>query len=453
MSYLLKLIKNYTLPNIYNCTVAIIGLGYVGLPLAIAISKNKTCKKSHKKLKRDLIGFDISVKRIEELTSGIDKTRETSKSELENAEIVFTTNKSKLKLADVFIVTVPTPINNKKNPDLNPLINASTTIAEIINSREKNSKPIVIYESTVFPGATEELCVPILERISGLKLNKGFFCGFSPERINPGDKEHTLDSIIKVTSGSNREAAKWIDKFYSSFISAGTFAASSIKIAEAAKIIENTQRDLNIALINELAILFKRMNIDTIDVLEAAQTKWNFLPFKPGLVGGHCIGVDPYYLTYKAEELGYSPEVILSGRRINDNMGKWIVEQLVKEMVKKGLIIAKSKALILGHAFKENCTDLRNTKVEDIFKSLTEYNIDTYISDPFVDIDEANKKFDNRVTKKIPKNICYDAIILAVGHDKYKFLSTKEWKALIKENGVIFDLKSILPRELGAYRL
>ena len=447
------MVKISTLPNIYNCTVAIIGLGYVGLPLAIAIANNRICKRSHKKLKRDLIGFDISVKRIEELTSGIDKTRETSKSELENAEIIFTTNKSKLKLADVFIVTVPTPINNKKNPDLNPLINASTTIAEIINSREKNSKPIMIYESTVFPGATEELCVPILERISGLKLNEGFYCGFSPERINPGDKEHSLDSIVKVTSGSNQEAAKWVDEFYSSFINAGTYAASSIKIAEAAKIIENTQRDLNIALINELAILFKRMNIDTIDVLEAAQTKWNFLPFKPGLVGGHCIGVDPYYLTYKAEELGYSPEVILSGRRINDNMGKWIVEQLVKEMVKKGLIIAKAKVLILGLAFKENCTDFRNTKVEDIFKSLTEYSIDTYISDPFVDIDEANKKFNNRVTKKIPKNICYDAIILAVGHSKYKFLSTKEWKALIKENGVIFDLKSILPRELGAYRL
>ena len=447
------MVKNISLPDIHNCTVAVIGLGYVGLPLAIGISKNKICKFSNQLLKRSLIGFDISKKRINELSAGIDRTKEISVNDLKNTEIVFTSNKEKLKMADVFIVTVPTPINKRKTPDLNPLTKASETVGEVIKLRNYNSKPIIIFESTVFPGATEDLCIPILERVSGKKLNKDFFCGFSPERINPGDKEHTLDNIIKVTSGSDDASANWIDKFYSSFISAGTFKAPNIKIAEAAKIIENTQRDLNIALINELAILFKKMNIDTLDVLEAAETKWNFLPFKPGLVGGHCIGVDPYYLTYKSQELGYSPQIILAGRRINDNMSKWIVEQLIMQMARNGLPISKAKVLILGLTFKENCTDIRNTKVEDIYRSLNQYDIETFISDPYVDIEEANKKFEQRVYKAIPNEIAFEAIIVAVSHDEYKLINNKKWKSLIKTNGVIFDLKGILPRDIGAIRL
>ncbi len=447
------MIKNSELPDLFDCTIAIIGLGYVGLPLALGISNNKKCKSSHKKIKRNLIGYDISQKRLLELSSGIDKTEEIKKEELENAVINFTSDKEKLKLADVFIVTVPTPIDDKKNPDLNPLISATETIGDVINSRKKSSKPIIIYESTVFPGATEELCIPILESKSGLNLNEGFFCGFSPERINPGDKKHNLDSIIKVTSGSDEESATWIDDFYSSFISAGTFKAKNIKVAEAAKIIENTQRDLNIALINELAILFRKMDIDTLDVLEAAQTKWNFLPFKPGLVGGHCIGVDPYYLTYKAQEMGYSPQIILAGRRINDSMGKWIVEQLVIAMARNGLKIAQSKVLILGLAFKENCTDIRNTKVEDIIKSLNEYNISPHISDPCIDVDHAHKKFGKNITREIPDEFSFDAIIVAVSHSEYKLISNKKWRSLITKNGVIFDIKGILPRELGAVRL
>ncbi len=447
------MVKNISLPDIYNCTVAVIGLGYVGLPLAIGISKNKICKLSNKKLKRNLIGFDISKKRLKELSKGIDRTKEITFNELKNTEIVFTANRERLNIADVFIVTVPTPINKRKTPDLNPLTEASETVGEVIKLRSKFSKPVIIFESTVFPGATEDLCIPIIEKVSGMKLNEDFFCGYSPERINPGDKEHSLDTIVKVTSGSNDKSANWIDKFYSSFISAGTFKASNIKIAEAAKIIENTQRDLNIALINELSILFKKMNIDTLDVLEAAQTKWNFLPFKPGLVGGHCIGVDPYYLTYKAQELGYSPQIILAGRRINDNMSKWIVEQLIMQMARNGLSISQAKVLILGLTFKENCTDIRNTKVEDIYRSLNEYNIDTFISDPYVDIEEANKKFQKRVYKSIPDKIDFEAIIVAVSHDEYKLISNKKWNSLIKTNGVIFDLKGILPRDIGAIRL
>ena len=421
----------------FNKNISVIGLGYVGLPLAIEFSK-----------KFNVVGFDLNKNRIEELINCVDRTSEISKEELKKTDIKFTSLEDDLLKTNIYIVTVPTPVDRYKNPNLQNLKAASELVGSLLN---KNN--LVIYESTVFPGATEELCIPILEKASGLKLNKDFYCGYSPERVNPGDKDHKLIDILKITSGSNKKALKMVDDLYQEIINAGTYKAESIKVAEAAKVIENTQRDLNIALINELSILFKKMNIDTLDVLEAAQTKWNFLPFKPGLVGGHCIGVDPYYLTYKAQELGYSPQIILAGRRINDNMSKWIVEQLIMQMARNGLPISKAKVLILGLTFKENCTDIRNTKVEDIYRSLNQYDIETFISDPYVDIEEANKKFEQRVYKSIPDEIDFEAIIVAVSHDEYKLINNKKWKSLIKTNGVIFDLKGILPRDIGAIRL
>ena len=441
------------LPDISKCEVAVLGLGYVGLPLAVGISRCKICNLTNNILNRKVIGFDISIDRVNELSRGFDRTKELSDTNLNESGIFFTNNYDDLTKSDVFLVTVPTPIDEMKVPDLEPLKSATKIIAETIKKVTKSIKPLIIYESTVYPGATEEICIPIIEKISGLKLNEHFCCGFSPERINPGDKEHTLDKIIKVTSGSNKESLEWIDNFYGSFISAGTHKAASIKVAEAAKIIENTQRDLNIALVNELAILFKKMQIDTLDVLKAAETKWNFLPFKPGLVGGHCIGVDPYYLTYKAKKINYSPQIVLAGRAINDHMGKWVVDQLILCMAKRGLIIANSKVLILGLSFKENCTDIRNTKVEDIFEFLNEYNVDPYIYDPCVDINHANKKFPQKVFSEIPSEHKFTAAIIAVAHNQFKSFTYKQWNSLTKEEGIIFDLKGIVPRELADIRM
>lgn len=419
--------------------LAIIGLGYVGLPLAVEFSK-----------KRQVIGFDISKKRISELKSGHDHTLETSETELKAAKfLTYTTNAEDLRSCNCFIVTVPTPIDEHKRPELTPLIKASETIGKVLKAGD-----IVIYESTVYPGATEEDCVPILEKNSGLKYNvdSGFYCGYSPERINPGDKEHRITNIKKVTSGSNPEIADLIDDLYNEIITVGTHKAPSIRVAEAAKVIENTQRDLNIALINELAIIFNKMGIDTEAVLQAAGSKWNFLPFRPGLVGGHCIGVDPYYLTHKAQAIGYHPEIILAGRRLNDGMGAYVVSQLVKAMTRKGIAVADAKILLMGLAFKENCPDLRNTRVVDIVTELKDYNCQIDVFDPWADADEANHEYGLTLTEK-PENGAYDAVILAVAHKKFKDMGAKAIRALAKPNAVIYDLKYILPTEDADLRL
>ena len=456
--------NNY--PDLNKCDVAIIGLGYVGLPLVIALAKNQGGENISKNIERKIIGFDINEDRLEELKKGLDRTNEIKKTELKNTNIFKLTSKlDEISEADVFIVTVPTPIDKDKKPDLSALTNASLNVGKALklrNEKDFNKKrkiPIVIFESTVYPGTTEEICIPLIEEESGLTCddlenqNKGFACGYSPERINPGDKEHTLSDIVKVTSGSNRKVAIWIDKFYNSIIKAGTHMAPNIKTAEAAKVIENTQRDLNIALINELAIIFKLFNIDTLDVLEAASTKWNFLPFKPGLVGGHCIGVDPYYLTYKAETLGYLPKVVLAGREINDDMSKWISEQIILEMSKKNIPISSSKALILGFSFKENCPDIRNTKIYDLINFLKVYNLEIEVIDPWVNKKEAEEVYDILISNDFNKDIKYNVVISCVAHHQFLEISIKEWKKLIKDNGILFDLKGFIPRELNPVRI
>lgn len=413
--------------------IAVIGLGYVGLPLALEFGK-----------KYKAIGFDINIARINELNNGEDHTLEADPDDLKKYKgklsdptgIYFTSDKSELNKATVFIVTVPTPVDQYNNPDLTPLIKASETVGKILKQGD-----IVIYESTVYPGCTEEACVPILEKFSGLAFNADFFCGYSPERINPGDKERTLPKIKKVTSGSTPEAAIVIDELYRSIIPAGTFLASSIKVAEAAKVIENAQRDINIAFVNELSKIFNLLNIDTSAVLEAASTKWNFLPFKPGLVGGHCIGVDPYYLAQKATSAGYYPEIILSGRRINDSMGSYIADSVVKLMVKKGINALKADVLILGITFKENCPDIRNTKVVDIIKELKSYNTNVTIFDPWANCDEVMHEYNLTCFNKLPLNRSYDAIILAVSHKEFLKL---DFKVMLKQNGVLFDVKAVL---------
>ncbi len=458
--------ENYDFPDINKSNVAIIGLGYVGLPLAVEIAKKQKSYLSGEIIDRKVIGFDINQKRIEELKNGYDRTNEISKSQnLSNVFIDLTNDFKKLILADIFIITVPTPIDNDNKPDLTALKNASITVAKTLKLKKEiefNTKkrliPIVIYESTVYPGTTEEICIPLIEKNSGLNCDslknfKSFCCGYSPERINPGDREHTIKDIVKVTSGSNREASIWINNFYGSIISAGTYQAQSIKIAEAAKIIENTQRDINIALVNELAIIFKFLKIDTLDVLEAASTKWNFIPFKPGLVGGHCIGVDPYYLTFKSQCVGYSPEVVLAGRKINDGMAKWVVDQLILEMCRKDISIKSSNILILGFSFKENCPDIRNTKVLDIIKMLEEYNIEIDIVDPWVDKASVKKKYNLKISENLIKGKKYSAVITSVAHKQFLSMSLNEWKNLIKENGILYDLKGLIPRELDTLRI
>ncbi len=414
--------------------LCIIGLGYVGLPLAVEFGK-----------KYKTIGFDINAARIEELQRGIDRTLEVSSEELKAAKnLSFTTSIEDIKDATIYIVTVPTPIDEHKNPDLTPLIMASRTVGRVLKKGD-----IVIYESTVFPGCTEEICVPELERESGLKFNEDFFCGYSPERINPGDKKHRLPNIKKVTSGSTPEIAKKVDELYKSIITAGTHLAPSIKVAEAAKVIENAQRDINIAFVNELALIFDRLDIDTLDVLEAAGTKWNFLPFRPGLVGGHCIGVDPYYLAYKAKEVGYHPQIILAGRRTNDEMGIFVANKVVKLLIHKGHKVKGSKALVLGITFKENCPDIRNSRVIDVIRELQEFGIAVDVYDPWADKEEVKREYDIELLQNEPNFADYDSIVLAVAHEQFKTLN---YSAIPKES-VVFDIKGVLPRNLVEGRL
>ena len=409
--------------------IAIIGLGYVGLPLAHAFS-----------FKYEVIGFDVAKWRIDELKNGMDRTLELSEAQVKEAienNMQFTNILDDIADCNVYIVTVPTPIDKNKRPDLSPLFKASESIGQVLKKDD-----IVIYESTVYPGATEEDCVPILEKFSNLKFNKDFFCGYSPERINPGDKEHTVTKILKVTAGSTPAIGKKVNDLYASVITAGTYLAPTIKVAEAAKVIENSQRDLNIAFVNELSIIFNKLDIDTNAVLEAASTKWNFLPFKPGLVGGHCIGVDPYYLTHKAQQVGYNPEIILAGRRLNDNMGIYVANQVIKLMIKKGHKIEGSKVLVLGITFKENCPDIRNSRVIDVIEELQEFGCDISVSDYWADADEVKKEYNLSLKNDINYND-YDAVILAVAHDKFKDIK------LNNDNQIVYDIKSILPHSDG----
>jgi UDP-N-acetyl-D-galactosamine dehydrogenase len=415
--------------NFDNKTLAIIGLGYVGLPLAVEFGK---C--------RPVIGFDIQPARIQELNSGQDHTLECSPEELAEAgQLRYSADAADLRQAQVFIVTVPTPVDGANRPDMTPLVKASETVGRALKAGD-----VVIYESTVYPGATEEVCVPVLERVSGLRFNQDFFCGYSPERINPGDKEHRLPTIKKVTSGSTPEVAEAVDALYGQ-ITAGTYKASSIKVAEAAKVIENTQRDLNIALMNELSLIFHRLGIDTLEVLNAAGTKWNFLPFRPGLVGGHCIGVDPYYLTHKAQEVGYHPEVILAGRRINDSMASHVADETVKLMLRKGKPVLGSRVLVLGLTFKENCPDVRNTKVVDIVTALRGYNTEVDVYDPWIDVEEARHEYGLECLREAPAAGRYAAIVLAVGHREFLTLGEAGIKAFGEAGAVLYDVKSILP--------
>lgn len=408
--------------------LAIIGLGYVGLPLAVEFGKVRT-----------VVGFDINQKRIDELKSGTDFTLETTREELKAATyLTYTTNVDDLRECNCFIVTVPTPIDEHKRPDLAPLIKASETVGKVLKKGN-----IVIYESTVYPGATEEDCVPVIEKFSGLKFNQDFYCGYSPERINPGDKEHRVTTIKKVTSGSTPEVADLVDALYNEIITVGTHKASSIKVAEAAKVIENTQRDVNIALINELALIFNKMGIDTEAVLQAAGSKWNFLPFRPGLVGGHCIGVDPYYLTHKAQAIGYHPEIILAGRRLNDSMGVYVVTQLIKAMTKRRIQVNGSRILVMGLAFKENCPDLRNTRVVDIVTELKDYSCEVDVYDPWVTIEEAQHEYGITPISN-PKPGSYDGIILAVAHSQFRDMGAAAIRKLGKSAHVLYDLKYLL---------
>lgn len=411
--------------------IGIIGLGYVGLPLAVEFGKQL-----------EVVGFDINQSRIEELKKGIDRTLETDHDELASAvNLTFSFNPEDLRKVNHFIVTVPTPVDNYKTPDLTPLIKASETVGKVLKKGD-----IVIYESTVYPGCTEEDCVPILEKSSGLKYNVDFFCGYSPERINPGDKQHRLPNIKKVTSGSNPEIAERVDQLYKKIIKAGTHKASSIKVAEAAKVIENAQRDINIAFVNELSLIFEKMGIDTHEVLNAAGTKWNFLPYKPGLVGGHCIGVDPYYLTYKAESLGYHPEVILAGRRINDNMGAHIASRVIKLMTQNDLPVNKAKVLVLGITFKENCPDIRNSKVIDVIRELKSYGTDVEVFDPQADAGEVSHEYGLTLIPELTKK--YAAIVLAVSHKEF---SSIDWSVIKSGKTIVYDVKGFLdPKEISA---
>jgi UDP-N-acetyl-D-galactosamine dehydrogenase len=409
--------------------IAIIGLGYVGLPLAVAFGE-----------KRQVVGFDINTKRIAELKNGEDFTREVSPAEMAAAaQLSFSDSLDDISDCTIFIVTVPTPIDDFKTPDLTPLVKASESVGKVLKTGD-----IVIYESTVYPGATEEVCVPVLERVSGLKFNADFYAGYSPERINPGDKEHRVTTIMKVTSGSTPAIAGEVDALYAGIITAGTHKASSIRVAEAAKVIENTQRDLNIALMNELAMLFARLGIDTHEVLAAAGTKWNFMPFKPGLVGGHCIGVDPYYLTHKAQAVGYHPEVILAGRRVNDGMGAYVASGLVKSMIKAGQTVANARVLVMGFAFKENCPDLRNTRVIDVVKELKEFGCQVDITDCWADSAQAEHEYGVSLTAQ-PEKGDYDGVILAVPHREYAAMSVGDLRGYMKQGGILYDLKGVLP--------
>jgi len=417
------------MPELASTHVAVIGLGYVGLPLAVEFSK-----------KVPTTGFDLKQERITELQNGQDVTLEVTEEELSAAkQLLFTSSLDDLKECNVFIITVPTPIDANKRPDLRPLEGASRTVGQALTPGA-----VVIYESTVYPGATEEVCIPILEQKSGLRFNRDFFAGYSPERINPGDHEHRLPDIVKITSGSTPEIADFVNTLYGTIITAGTFKASSIRVAEAAKVIENTQRDVNIALINELALIFNRLGIDTLEVLKAAGTKWNFLPFRPGLVGGHCIGVDPYYLTHKAQEVGYHPEMILAGRRLNDDMGRYIASEVIKLMLKKRIHVLDARILILGLAFKENCPDLRNTRVTDIIAELDSYGARIEVHDPWADPGEASRRYGVTMVERLGDRQ-YDAVVLAVAHREFKQLAPEDFQCISKNPAVIYDVKHVLP--------
>ena len=411
--------------------VGVVGLGYVGLPLAVAFAKRFY-----------VLGFDINSERVKELEGGIDTTLELSNSELEAAKsLVYSCREDDLKSCNTFIVTVPTPIDKFKRPDLTPLLKASEMLGRVIKKND-----VIIYESTVYPGATEDDCIPVLEKLSGLSFNKDFFVGYSPDRINPGDKSHKVEDILKVTSGSDKKTANFVDALYASVIKAGTFKASSIKVAEAAKVIENTQRDVNIALINELAMIFNKLDIDTLEVLEAAGTKWNFLSFRPGLVGGHCIGVDPYYLTHKSESVGYRPEMILAGRRINDGMGSYVVSQLIKKMINKKIEVRGSRVLVMGLTFKENCPDIRNTKVIDIVDELKAYEVNVDIIDPWCDPAQAAKEF-GLVVSEVAEEGVYGAVVVAVAHDQFKKWGVKAIRAFGRPKHILYDLKYVFPND------
>ena len=417
--------------------LSVIGLGYVGLPLAVEFSK-----------KRSVVGFDINEKRIAELQAGIDYTLEIESEELKQAQLLtYTTNLKTLRACNCFIITVPTPIDEHKFPDITHLIRASQIIGDVLKPGS-----IIIYESTVYPGATEGDCIPVLEKASGLKCNKDFFVGYSPERINPGDKKHRITTIKKVTSGSTPEAADLVDALYREIITAGTHKVSSIMVAEASKVIENTQRDINIALINELAMIFNKLGIDTESVLQAAGTKWNFLPFRPGLVGGHCIGVDPYYLTHKAKAIGYHPEIILAGRRLNDSMGVYIVGQLIKAMTKKNIQICEARVLVMGFTFKENCPDIRNTRVIDVVRELEDFGCEVDVYDPWVSVDKTQQEYGISTIQQPEKDI-YDSIILAVAHNQFKSMDAQNIRAFGKASHILYDLKNVLPKEAVEIRL
>lgn len=423
--------------NLENAKIAIIGLGYVGLPLAVEFAKTRT-----------VVGFDINQKRVDELIKGHDATLEVSDEELKLAtHLNYSSDAKDLVDANVYIVTVPTPIDETNAPDMNPLRKASALLATVVKAGD-----VVIFESTVYPGATEEVCLPIIEQGSGLKFNTDFFAGYSPERINPGDKVNTLTKIKKITSGSTPEVAQFVDALYGSIITAGTYLASSIKVAEAAKVIENTQRDLNIAIINEFAKIFNILGIDTQEVLDAAGTKWNFLPFKPGLVGGHCISVDPYYLTYKAKEVGYQPEVILAGRRINDGMGQYTATQLVKAVSKKKIHIDEARVLVLGFTFKGDCPDVRNTKIIDMVKELESFNMHVDVYDPWADPEEVEHEYGLKLETELLEGV-YDAIVLAVDHSDFKNWGEKKIRALGKEKHVLYDVKHVLAKHESDLRL
>jgi len=423
--------------NVSDWKIGVVGLGYVGLPLAVSFGK-----------KRPVIGYDINENRIKELAEGVDATKEIERDELKQAKnLKFSTDSRELKKATCFIVTVPTPIDSAYRPDLRPLIDATRTVGSVLKKGD-----VVIYESTVYPGCTEEECVPILEEESGLRFNVDFYCGYSPERINPGDKENRLENICKITSGSTMEIADKIDQLYQEIISAGTYKASSMQVAEAAKVIENTQRDVNIALINELAIIMSHLGIDTEEVLEAAGSKWNFLPFRPGLVGGHCIGIDPYYLKFRAQSAGYHPEIISSVRKLNDGMGQHVVEQLIKQMIVRKITFDAANILIMGFSFKENCPDLRNTRVIDIVDGLKEYGMKVDVYDPWVSRSEAKHDYGVEIIE-YPEERKYDSVILAVSHDQFKTLGPERIRGLCKDNSIIYDLKYVLSIEDSDLRL
>jgi len=421
--------------NILDEKIAVVGLGYVGLPLAVEFGKH-----------RPVLGFDVNQERIRELRSGHDRTLEVADADLASVkQLVFSCDPEDLAACGVFIVTVPTPIDKASRPDLTPLVKASETVG-----RRLKPGSFVIYESTVYPGCTEEVCVPVLEQASGLKFNRDFFCGYSPERINPGDKVNTLTKIRKITSGSTPEAAKFVDQLYASIVKAGTYPAASIKVAEAAKVIENTQRDLNIAFVNELSIIFERLGIDTIEVLEAAGSKWNFLPFRPGMVGGHCIGVDPYYLTHKAEEVGYRPQVILAGRKINDNMARYAARNLVRLMLNNKLDASRSTVGVLGITFKENCPDIRNSKIADLVNELKSWNVNVVVMDPWADAEEVEHEYGIKLGSISPENPV-DSLIVAVGHNEFRKLSPVDLRKLCRtENPVLADLKALYDRHTAA---